>query len=278
MAGDFNIIRVEDLVSGVGGFNKYVRRDYWKVTLVKGNSIIRYPEVSIEIKEDALVFTNPEAPYSWERLDTAQTGYICLFTSDFLSSFGNISSFPIFTSPANSVILLNKFEAEQFFQLFLRMEKELSGSYYLKSDLMKCQLMSIIHDAQSRLPDPTGNDTHFSANVRIRALFLQALETEFTISHNGKRIKMNSPVRFANFLGLHVNHLNKSLKSTTGHTTSELIDMRMILEAKLLLLNSDWSVKEIAWILGFNESNHFSTFFKHQQKVTPREFRKLRND
>ena len=70
-----------------------------------------------------------------------------------------------------------------------------------------------------------------------------------------------------------MNYLNKALKENTGKTTTELIVGRIILESKLLLKQTDWSISEIAYCLGFEEVAHFSNFFKKQMDVSPLAFR-----
>ncbi|WP_205514544.1 helix-turn-helix domain-containing protein [Longitalea arenae] len=52
-----------------------------------------------------------------------------------------------------------------------------------------------------------------------------------------------------------------------------IIQERIILEAKRLLLYTDRSAKEIAYELGFEDAAYFSSFFKKSTEVSPSEFR-----
>lgn len=54
----------------------------------------------------------------------------------------------------------------------------------------------------------------------------------------------------------------------------QVINNRIILEAKKLLLYSEKSSKEIAYSLGFTEASHFSKFFKKQAGISPIIFKK----
>ncbi|RYY07487.1 MAG: AraC family transcriptional regulator, partial [Cytophagaceae bacterium] len=74
-------------------------------------------------------------------------------------------------------------------------------------------------------------------------------------------------------LAVHVNHLNRVLKDTTGHTTTALISGRVAQEAKILLKQTSWTISEIADSLGFADAAHFCNFFKRQAGLTPGEFR-----
>jgi len=55
-----------------------------------------------------------------------------------------------------------------------------------------------------------------------------------------------------------------------------VINERILLEAKRLLVYSDKTADEIAKELGSKEAGHFSKFFKRNEKISPKEFRKLK--
>ncbi len=69
-------------------------------------------------------------------------------------------------------------------------------------------------------------------------------------------------------------HLSETVKQLTGKTAKEVIQDRLLLEAKRLLLHTDLSIKEIAFQIGFEEPLHFSAFFKRQVGVPASDFRK----
>jgi AraC-like DNA-binding protein len=85
---------------------------------------------------------------------------------------------------------------------------------------------------------------------------------------------MRTAADFARNLAIHVNHLNRAVKETTGKTTTEHIADRVIKEAQALLLHSDWNVSEIAYGLGFEYPAYFNNFFKKQTEVTPAAWRR----
>lgn len=271
--GHFNIIRVEDL--SVSGNNPpvYSRRDYYKVSLVTGHSKIHYADRCYEICESALVFTNPMIPYHWEPISEIQTGFICIFTEAFFNNFGRLQNYPVFMSAENAVITLPPAQLQQFQHIFGKMQDELDSSYAYKYDLLRNLLMETVHEAQKLQPAYGKPSLGATAHERIAVLFSELLERQYPIELNNQRVVLTSASAFANSLNVHVNHLNKALKEITGNSTSQLISSRMLQEAKTLLKNSDWAVSEIAWSLGFDEPNHFSTFFKRHTGVSPKQFR-----
>ena len=68
-------------------------------------------------------------------------------------------------------------------------------------------------------------------------------------------------------------YLNKVVKSLIGKTAKEYIQNRIIIAAKRLLFHTTSSNKEIAFELGFNEPDHFSSFFKKCTSMSSSVFR-----
>jgi len=76
--------------------------------------------------------------------------------------------------------------------------------------------------------------------------------------------------------------LNKSPKTIANQfkllgldSPSKMIQQRLIVEAKRYLMYSTYSVKEIAFHLGFEDASAFSNYFKHRASLTPGQFREL---
>ena len=76
-------------------------------------------------------------------------------------------------------------------------------------------------------------------------------------------------------LCLSPNYFSDLLKKETGKNAQEHIHIYLIEEAKNSLLNSDATVSEIAYKLGFEYPQYFSRLFKTKTGLTPGEYRKL---
>lgn len=57
----------------------YSRKDFYKICLTTGKSIIHYADRSFEHEGTVLFFCNLHIPYSWETISTTYVGYTCLF-------------------------------------------------------------------------------------------------------------------------------------------------------------------------------------------------------
>jgi len=276
--GHFNIIRVEDIPLHQGKSAEYLRRSYYKISIVAGHSKIRYPNHQFEIDGPALVFTHPRKPYQWERLGEDHTGYVCIFDNSFLSHLASADDFSVFSQEDHSVIPLEKAQADYIENTFKTMLEELGGSFHQKYSLLALMLLEIIYRGEKLVPLSQPAKQRHDANERIVEQFFGKLEQQFPIENSTQRLELIEPGDFAGHLNIHVNHLNKALKKITGKSTSALIAERLILEAKNLLLGTSWTVGEISWTLGFEAANHFSAFFKRNTAISPFNFRKAKID
>ncbi len=77
---------------------------------------------------------------------------------------------------------------------------------------------------------------------------------------------------YADLLGISSKSLTKKL-NLHGKKPSDLIQNRLILEAKRLLFHSDMTSKEISYFLGFEDPSYFSRFFKKHTNLSPSRFK-----
>ncbi len=78
---------------------------------------------------------------------------------------------------------------------------------------------------------------------------------------------------FADKICLSPNYFGDLVKSETGKTAQEYIQLKMIAVAKERMLDPAGTIKRIAESLGFQHPQHFVRFFKRQEGCTPKEFR-----
>ena len=77
----------------------------------------------------------------------------------------------------------------------------------------------------------------------------------------------------ARHFGYSADHLSKILKREFGYDTKTAIIKRRAEHIESLLINTDYSVKEIALQCGFDDENKFVKFFKYHEGITPTQFR-----
>ncbi len=78
---------------------------------------------------------------------------------------------------------------------------------------------------------------------------------------------------YADLLSISPNHLNKCVKKATGFSAQDLLNEMIILEAKVLLKQTDYPINEIAYKLTQQNHSDFSRFFKLKTGMTPKEYK-----
>jgi len=272
--GHFNVFRMEDCIGSDKQPPQYTRRDYFKIALARGKHLYHYADKTLNISGSTLIFFNPTVPYIYQNLSEDLSGYFCIFKEAFFTEKlrGGIKELPMFAPGNKPTYSLDIHQDKYISDIFEKMLTEIKSDYTFKYDLIRNFIMEIIHQAMKIQPAETLYQ-HTDANTRLTAVFTELLERQFPIETPAQRFSLRSARDFAEQLSVHVNHLNRAIRLTTGKTTTEHIFERLTSEAKALLKHTNWNISEISYCLGFEEPAHFNHFFKKQTSLTPSSFR-----
>ena len=72
--GQFNVFNLEDCYGEGKSPVQYSRRDFYKISLVRGKGIYHYADKSLEANGSTLMFFNPVVPYKIETMSGDATG------------------------------------------------------------------------------------------------------------------------------------------------------------------------------------------------------------
>jgi len=86
-------------------------------------------------------------------------------------------------------------------------------------------------------------------------------------------LTMRRPNDYAALVGLTPDNFSRRCKRYFNKTPSQLIQERVVLEAKKRLHLTRQTIKEIAYALKFGDEFYFSRYFKNVTKVSPQTFR-----
>ena len=95
--------------------------------------------------------------------------------------------------------------------------------------------------------------------------YRQLIERHFSEKHQ--------VAEYASQLGLSPNYLNVLCRKHLGLSALRMIDRRIVLEIKRLLMENEKTISQIAYSLGFYELSYLSRFFRRMEGVSPAEFR-----
>ncbi|REC44177.1 helix-turn-helix domain-containing protein [Chryseobacterium pennipullorum] len=84
---------------------------------------------------------------------------------------------------------------------------------------------------------------------------------------------MKSPSEYAEALTISRGYLTEVIREVTGQPAQHWIQQEILIEAKRLLAFTHLTVKEIAYVLGYNDHAYFSRLFSKLEGQSPSEFR-----
>lgn len=125
----------------------------------------------------------------------------------------------------------------------------MAGCQYLTSFIILLESMEPVSDSRESDVDPA---------IQKAIVFLD--------THLDEKLSLSD---LANASGYSLSRFKVKFKSVIGITPAEYITLQKIEKAKLLLVNPENSVTDIAYQLGFSSSNYFSSVFKKLMNCSP---------
>lgn len=116
--------------------------------------------------------------------------------------------------------------------------------------------------------------TRSESNKSVLVKF-EALLDDYFQSDKPQTDGLPSVKYFADKVFLSPNYFGDLIKKETGKSAQEYIQTRMIDLAKEMIAETEKTVSQIAYELGFQYSQHFNRIFKKNVGYTPGEYRKL---
>jgi AraC family transcriptional activator of pobA len=87
--------------------------------------------------------------------------------------------------------------------------------------------------------------------------------------------KIQTVKEYADLLNISAKTLSNHARESVDKTPLEIINERIILEAKRLISHSNLNINEIGFQLGFEDPSYFVKYFKKQTRKSPGQFRKV---
>ena len=198
--------------------------------------------------------------------DRSVDGYVLPFNCTFLSSASNDPYFDVMIAALCHINCLPCM-SDDIDGLFNTMVGEFASNSEFKVEIIRSLLRSIMLKSVV----PAFKAQYESAPPAVSSSEFYRLKN-YVDSHFNDR---PSSMAIALALGKSTKQLDKIAKLHAGESVKELVDGRVLLEAKRLLAFSQYSIADIAAQLGFNEATNMTKFFKRHTDVSPKDFRQL---
>lgn len=204
------------------------------------------------------------------RLHDTVEGYFISFSQDFLYRWATYTpgSSWLDTNISGAGIPVIKADngmKDEIEDLMEKMGKEYTHHYLLRSEIL-AGLLNILVIYITRRLQLRVNEMAQSKEIELVKRFVFLVKAQFRT--------MKFVADYAAALFVTANHLNRIVKKITGTPASSHIQQHIIMEAKRQALHSNVSMKEIAYLLGFEDHSHFSKYFKNNSGMNFSSFKK----
>ncbi len=223
----------------------------------------------IKIKPNTLLFLNKDTVQRFDGKSKFR-GKAILFTDSFFCKTETDTKFLRNSILFNDLFSVSQIQVNKQAKLFADLLQQMTDELQKNKDNSQAYILqNLLHNfllqAERERRKQNFTEVKKGAELDYVMLFKDLLETEYK---SQKQVNY-----YAKEIIITEKRLNQSTTKVLGKTPKEIIDQRIMLEAKRILAYTTESVKEISYDLGFEEPTNFIKYFKKHTNLTPTEFR-----
>ncbi|PJJ08127.1 AraC-like DNA-binding protein [Flavobacterium sp. 1] len=223
----------------------------------------------VKIEPNTLLFLNKDIV---QRFDSKNNydGKVILFTDSFFCKTENDIKFLRNSILFNDFFSISQIQVQKQSKLFTDLLEQMTDELQnvkdtFQADILQNLLQNFLLYSERERRKQNFTEIKQDADFDYVMLFKQLLETGYK---NQKKVNY-----YAKEISITEKRLNLATTKVLGKTPKEIINDRIMLEAKRILAHTTESVKEITFNLGFEEPTNFIKYFKKHCFTTPVEFR-----
>ena len=248
------------------------RHDFYEVLfLTNGSGLHIIDNDEYYIHPPSVFFLSPGQAHKLE-LSNDIEGYIFLFTSEFYllhhKNKNRLLEYPFFFSveQKNPPLLLKNEQDLVFLETLFQRGCSEMREHSIRSEELTHSILDLILLTCDKLYPNSLRSISTSKGHILAKRFLFLIEENYQ-----NNLRVND---YADMLAITPNHLTQIVKQVTGKTSTELLQEKLIIEVKRLLLHTNMTVSEIAELMNFPDQSYFTKFFKKSTGITPLQYRK----
>jgi AraC family transcriptional activator of pobA len=236
---------------------------------------LKYGISNYDYQEGTLVFLAPGQVIGSQGEEWYQPqGLALVFHADLIhgTSLGrHINEYTFFSYTTNEALHLSERERQIILDCFSKIQFELEHGVDKHSKKLIVTNIELFLNYCIRFYDRQ----FITRENSVRGVLekFEALLNDFFSSDKPQEIGLPSVAYCAGELNLSANYFGDLIKKETGKSAHEFIQLKLIDVAKERIFDTDKSVSEIAYQLGFKYPQHFSRVFKQYVGVSPLEYR-----
>lgn len=252
----------------------FVNRFYCVALKRDAKGKIKYGQQHYDYDKGVLSFTAPNQ-VQYLDLQTVEcgSGYLLIFHPDFLlthSLANTINKYGFFSYSVNEALHLSAEEEDDLITILKKIDEECQYIDKHTQGIILSQI-DLLLNYSNRFYERQFI-TRKNHNNQLLARFEQIISAYFDTDSPSQKGLLTVQY-IASQMNISANYLSDLLRIHTGQNTQQHIHEKLIEKAKEKLSTTSLSVSEIAFALGFEHPQSFSTLFKKKTKVSPGQFR-----
>lgn len=247
---------------------------FYKITFITKNSgKLKYGQDYYDFNEGSMLFFAPNQLVGTTEYNSETYCYLLLIHPDFLLGHPlakKIKQYGYFSYSSNEALHLSDNEKTIMLSVYQIMEQELNnGVDEFSQEVIIAQIelmLSYVNRFYKR---------QFITRKTVSSDILEKTESILDDYLNHKTLYLGVPTvqYLSDQLHISPGYLSDMLRSLVGKNTKQYIHEKLIEKAKERLTNTELTVSEIAYELGFEHPQSFSKLFKIKTDMSPLEFR-----
>lgn len=228
-----------------------------------------------------IFFNTPFQLISWNIIPDWK-GYYIIFSQDFIAQSSVLQDmlrlFPYLKMDKSIPFTIPKKQLTKVLGIYENIWNEYNGDATDKFQIIEAQVFLLLSHVrrffEQQVDTEMAEHSLKAADLKLMSRYQTLIQTSFYPEAKLETFSnLHSTSYYAQKLSVHPNHLNAVVKSVSGNTALNHIHEHLLSLAKTYLVQTDWSVKEIAYSLHFESPNNFSSFFKRKSGLTPLNYR-----
>ena len=189
------------------------------------------------------------------------------FFNETIKSVHELSSLFLFARN-HPVFRLPKERANFIYDTFFRIKAKIDEpENHFRREMVQAMFLTMVYELSNVMYNVQSQDTNY--NTRAEEIFTQFIKLVEKHFRSERRVSW-----YSEQLCISPKYLSETIKAVSKRTPNEWIDSYVTMELRMLLRNTQKSIKEIAEELHFSNQSFLGKYFKEHTGMSPSKYRR----